>query len=191
MVLPGRIAVTAPLSEEVFFRYLASRIGWLDGVVICGGEPTIHGDLPAFIERIRSLGFLVKLDTNGSRPEVVRSLLAAGLLDYVAMDIKHPWDRYDTIVGVDGMGERARETASLLMASGIAYEFRTTVARGVHSTEDIRMIAESIHGARAYCLQNFEQREVLDPAFCGERFTHAEMEMLCETARAYVPCELR
>ena len=191
MVLPERIAATAPLSEDVFFRYLASRVGWLDGVVICGGEPTIHPDLTAFIERIRSLGFFVKLDTNGSRPEVVSSLLSSGLLDYVAMDIKYSCDRYDTIVGVGGMGERARETAGLLMASGIPYEFRTTVVKGMHRDEDIRAIAESIQGARAYYLQNFEQREVLDPAFCGERFTHAEMEALCETARAYVSCEVR
>lgn len=85
------------ISEEIFFRFLSTRIGFLDGVVICGGEPTIHTDLPEFCRRIKDLGFLVKLDTNGSNPEMLEKLLNQELVDYIAMDIKHTFDKYSEI----------------------------------------------------------------------------------------------
>ncbi len=99
-VLPDRVEKLRKdfISEEIFFRFLKTRIGFLDGVVICGGEPTIHSDLMGFCKKIKDLGFLVKLDTNGSRPEVIRDLLDANLIDYIAMDVKHTWEQYADLV---------------------------------------------------------------------------------------------
>ncbi len=145
-VLPEKIKKICHdcISEEVFFRFLKARTGFLDGVVICGGEPTIHSDLPDFCRKIKAAGFLVKLDTNGSAPTVLEKLLDEGLLDYVAMDIKYPLEQYRMVSGVEIDINLFKRSIKLIKTRLPDYEFRTTVIKGVHSQEDIKKIGETI-----------------------------------------------
>lgn len=136
--------------------------GWLDGVVISGGEPTIHRELPQFIEKIRKLGFPVKIETNGSHPDMLKTLIAEKLIDSVAMDIKSRVDSvsYEKICGVKVDTQKIRESISLLMESGIDCEFRTTVVPGFVDKEDIKKIAELISPrAKKYILQQFSPQQ--------------------------------
>ncbi len=139
---------------EDVLRFLHSRIGKLEGVVVTGGEPTLQKDLEPFIEEIRVMGFAVKLDTNGTQPWVVQPMLKKGLLDFVAMDVKAPRNRYDEIAGKPVDIRAIEESIRLLMTSGVAYEFRTTFAPQL-SALDIVTIATWIHGARRYVLQQY------------------------------------
>lgn len=170
------------ISEEVFFRFLNSRKDFLDGVVICGGEPTIHADLPRFISKIKNLNFLVKLDTNGSHPEMMHNLLENQLLDYVAMDIKAPIDRYDSIVGIMHNENKYRESIALLLTSDIDYEFRSTIAKGWHTQEDIVAMSRDIAKAKNYFLQNYRPQKTLDPNFSGSAFSQEELLILRDIA---------
>lgn len=143
------------MTEAEFFAFLQKRKGILDGVCVTGGEPTLRPELPEFLERIRCLGYRVKLDTNGSDPAMLRAVLSAGLADYVAMDIKNAPDRYiQTCGGVDVLSQ-VRESAALLMESGIDYEFRTTCVRPLHDTQAMEAIGQWLQGAKRYFLQNF------------------------------------
>ncbi len=174
---------------EPFFRFLDTRKGKLDGVSICGGEPTMHRDLPDFVRKIKEHGFLVKLDTNGHNPEMVASLAKEGLVDYFAVDVKQTADRYATLCGERADASKVAETARIVMASGADYEFRTTVSKGEHSEADVEAIARSISGARRYFLQNFRhpgQGHMIDPHFHGHPFSRPELERLAGIARKYV-----
>ena len=143
------------LAQEEFFAFLKKRSGILDGVCITGGEPTLRPDLPQFAAGIRELGYKVKLDTNGSNPAMLRRLLEAGLLDYVAMDIKNAPTRYaQTCGGVDVL-DAVKQSAALLMESGIDYEFRTTCVHPLHDAQAMEEIGNWLAGARSYYLQNF------------------------------------
>lgn len=159
--------------DEEFFRFLEKRKGLLDGVCITGGEPTVQPDIIPFIRKIKDMGFLVKLDSNGMRPEILGQILHAGLIDYVAMDIKNRLDRYAETVGVDMDVEKIGESVRLIMDSGVDYEFRTTVVPGIHVKEDFDGIAALIKGAKRYYLQAFRNGKILaqdDAAFGkGER----------------------
>ena len=146
------------LDAEVVLAWLDERRGWLDAVVITGGEPTLQPDLAEFIRPVRAKGFLVKLDTNGARPDVLRALLDEGLLDYVAMDVKAPIEKYEAFCCVPVDHRAVNDSIDLLMASGIEYEFRTTVAPQLTS-DDLRAIAARIRGARCYVLQQFRRPE--------------------------------
>ena len=143
------------MSEEEFFSFLKKRRGILDGVCVTGGEPTLRHDLPEFITKIRELGFKIKLDTNGSNPDMLRHLLDSKLVDYVAMDIKNSPNRYaETCGGIDVL-EKVRESAALLMAGTTDYEFRTTCVHPLHDEDAIEEIGRWLTGAKAYYLQNF------------------------------------
>ena len=146
---------TPTTSEEEFFNFLNKRKGLLDGVCVTGGEPTIHQDLLEFIQKIKDLKFLVKLDTNGTNPETLKQLLNKNLLDYIAMDIKSSVNGYKKAVGTEVDMENIKKSIKLIMNSGIEYEFRTTVVPGIHSKEDILEIAKEIKGAKKYYLQQF------------------------------------
>lgn len=137
---------TAPLPEAEVLERLASRRARLDGVVVTGGEPTLQGDLADFLARVKALGFLVKLDTNGSRPHVVRDLLAAGLVDFVAMDIKAPWARYAEAAGVPVDTAALAETVALLRESGVEHQLRTTRWPGL-TKDDEPAIVELARGS--------------------------------------------
>jgi pyruvate formate lyase activating enzyme len=148
------------LSERDFFEFLDRRRGKLSGVVISGGEPAVHVDLPEFIARIREKGFLVKLDTNGMNPGMLRRIIEASLVDYVAMDVKNSPKKYAVTCGFASdpslrLWRRAEESISVLMSGHVPYEFRTTVAIGLHTDEDILEMAQHIRGARAWYLQQF------------------------------------
>ena len=132
---------TPPLAEADVLARLAARRGKLDGVVVSGGEPTLQADLAAFLAKVKSLGFATKLDTNGSRPEVVQALLAAQLVDFVAMDIKAPWARYAEATGVPVDTAILTETLVLLRASGIAHQLRTTRWPGLTTADCIAIAA--------------------------------------------------
>jgi len=166
LVLPEKMAEQPKIAEKAFFDFLKERQGLLEGVVICGGEPTIHKDLPDFIKRIKDLGFLVKLDTNGSNPEMLRGLMRKGLVDYVAMDIKAPLGaKYDLATGVKVDLDKIKESIEIIKGSGVDYEFRSTIVPSIHSKEDVIQMAKDISPAKKYYLQNFRGEKTIDPRF--------------------------
>ena len=153
-----------PFSEEEVLLTLKKRSGVLDGVAITGGEPTLQPDLPEFIRKIRTLGLLVKLDTNGTNPGMLRGLIDEGLLDYVAMDIKQCSEKYNEVAcqKVSDL-DKIKKSVSLLLEGRVDYEFRTTVADNLMSTGDFQGIGQWIKGAKAYYLQQYKDSDfVLD-----------------------------
>ena len=148
----------APLEEAELFDYLSARRNLVDAVCITGGEPTLHRDLPLFIHKIRATGYRVKLDTNGTNPTMLAGLIEAGMLDYVAMDVKNTPERYAETAGVPVDWSVLQQSIDILMAGRCDYEFRTTVVDGYHTVEDIRAIAQRIEGAKQYYLQCFADR---------------------------------
>ncbi|WP_343247593.1 anaerobic ribonucleoside-triphosphate reductase activating protein [Diplocloster hominis] len=157
--------VLDPASEPVIplidvFGFLKKRRGILDGVCISGGEPTLQEELPDLIHTIRDLGYKIKLDTNGSRPEVLRNLLDEHLLDCVAMDIKSSPENYALVAGISGLDiKKIEESIQLLKDSPISYEFRTTVADELHTDQDFYSIRDWLNGSRAYYLQPYKDSE--------------------------------
>lgn len=150
--------------EKEFFDFLGDRHGKLEGVCITGGEPTIQPDIVEFVRKIKYMGFKVKLDTNGTRPDVLRKLFSEKLLDFVAMDIKSNLENYNKLTNSKTDRERIRLSVDLIRNSGIAYEFRTTVVPGLHTEADISKIGEWLNGSKKYVLQAFEDKgKVLDP----------------------------
>ena len=174
------------LEQEELLTFLQGRKGKLDGVCITGGEPTLHKDLPELIRSIKNMGFQVKLDTNGSDPEMLSSLLNESLLDYVAMDIKNSPDRYyDTCGGVDILPQ-VKLSAKLLMESAIPYEFRTTVCRPLHDEASIRAIGQWLKGAQQYFLQGFvDSGDLIGQDLSA--LTPEEMDTLRQAALPYIP----
>ncbi len=170
---PGKEPVV-PM-EEVR-KTLQKRKKVLDGVCITGGEPTLAPDLPELIREIKEMGYLVKLDTNGYRPEVLGSLLEEGLLDYVAMDIKSSPEGYAKAAGLPGLDlSRIQRSVELLMEGEVPYEFRTTVTRELHGKEEILSIGRWLKGCRRYALQNYrESEQVIMPVFSG--FSREQLE---------------
>ena len=148
----------AAFSQEDIFEYLRRRLGILEGVVITGGEPTLHKDLPDLIAKIKALGYKVKLDSNGTNPQMLRTLIEGGLIDYVAMDIKSSPAGYPLATGVP-FNEKVRESVLLLKENKVPYEFRTTLVEGLITKQDIEEIAKWIAGAKLYVLQKFVDRE--------------------------------
>ena len=143
-------------TEDYVLDYLKKRAGILDGVCITGGEPLMHSDLPEFIKKVKALGYKVKLDTNGSYPEKLATLIDSGLIDYVAMDIKNCKEKYlqTADCSADDL-QKVEQSVEILKTSKIDFEFRTTVVKEYHETEDIKKIAEWIAPAKKYFLQNF------------------------------------
>mgnify|MGYP001806524019 CR=1 FL=1 len=144
------------IQEDDLFLFLQERQGKLDGVVISGGEPTLHADLPEFIQKIKKLGYLVKLDSNGTNPKMLQSLIKDKLIDYIAMDIKAPWEKYEAVVGVTVNLENLQKSVKIIMDSGLPYEFRTTLVPDLHNKEDIKKMGEMIKGANRWYLQKFK-----------------------------------
>lgn len=174
------------IPELDVLEFLGSRVGKLDGVVITGGEPTIQPDLVEFIKKIKKLGFFVKLDTNGSSPSVISNLYTNNLVNYVAMDIKNSPKRYQETCGAD-YSEKINESVELITASGVDYEFRTTVLPAFHNKESMEELAKSIKGAKRYVVQNFRNGEVLNASLKGARsFTRVELNELKNIAEKYI-----
>jgi len=176
LVLPEKIKSLPLISEEDFFDFLKKRKDFLEGVVICGGEPTLNQDLPQFCQQIKKLGYLIKLDTNGSNPEMLKKLIEQKLIDYVAMDVKAPLginsqfpitnlqlSKYDRAVGVKVDLAKIKESIKIIKDSGVDYEFRTTVVPTIHTAADIYQLAQEIAPAKRYYLQKFLPQKTLNP----------------------------
>ncbi len=175
--------------EEVF-EFLKTRQGKLDGVVITGGEPCLQKDLPEFIKQVKELGFAVKLDTNGSFPEMLEKVLPD--LDYVAMDIKAPLEKYSQIVNVDVDTSKILKSIEVLKNGGVDYEFRTTVVKSQLSFEDFEKIGQLIQGAPRYYLQRFEASKILDKSLENEKtYSTEEFERIIDILKSYVKAEVR
>ncbi len=149
-----------PYSEEEIFSHLNKRKNTLNGVCITGGEPTLQSELPEFIRKVKTLNLLVKLDTNGTNPAMLSSLLNEGLLDYVAMDIKHCKSKYNDVACMNPLNlQNIEDSVEILKNSSIDYEFRTTVTRELHKMEDFQEIGKWIEGSKAYYLQPYKESE--------------------------------
>lgn len=171
-------------SQEEILAFLKKRKGILDGVCVSGGEPTLSDGLPDFLRELKDLGYDVKLDTNGSRPSVVKKLAADGLIDKVAMDIKACPSNYHVLTGVDVDLDAILETAGWLLKGELDYEFRTTVVRELHSEKDFQEISQWLSGAKAYYLQAYRDSDgVLMPGFsaCSEEEMKNYRDILLET----------
>ena len=166
LVDPARYAT--PILQEEVFQFLATRKGQLQGVVVTGGEPTQQEDLPEFLAAIKDLGLAIKLDTNGSNPALLGEVLARGLVDYLAMDIKAPLGSYSRVAGVQVGTEDIEKSMRLVMGSGVAHEFRTTYLESLLSKDDMRGIAELVRGCHLFVLQSFRSAKTLDPDIHGQ-----------------------
>jgi len=174
------------MTDDELIDFLKSRKALLDGVAITGGEPLLHRDIIELIEKIRAVGYKVKLDTNGYHPELLKEILERGIVDYIAMDIKNSEEKYAVTCGLDSIDfDKIRESISLLMNGKTDYEFRTTVINEFHTEEDFEKIGKMISGAKRYFLQRFTDRDSVPygnltaPSF-------EQMKKYAETARKYV-----
>lgn len=175
------------ISCDEFFNFLKTRKGKLDGVVISGGEPTMQSGLYDFILQIKQMGFDVKLDTNGTNPEIVEKLFSDNLLDYVAMDIKAPTDKYDLITCAKVNLSDITKSIELIMNSGVEYEFRTTVLKPQLSFDDFDKIGQMIKGARRYYLQKFVASNIYDESLQSvQTYADSEFESICYKLKKFI-----
>lgn len=174
------------ITEEEVLAFLKKRQGILEGVCISGGEPLLYDGLGDFIKKVKALGYSVKLDTNGSFPERLKALVREGLVDYVAMDIKNSFERYEKTVGIKTDLNNIKESIDFLMSGEVEYEFRTTLVKELHTPEDMEGIGNIIKGTKRYFLQNFvDSGDVL----CENMhpLTENELEKMLQIAKKYVP----
>ena len=192
---PELVDVTLPpqIDEEDVLDFLRRRKGRLKGLCITGGEPTLWGEeLMGFIEKVKALGFAVKLDTNGSNPDFLLEALRRGLLDYVAMDVKSSPDKYHLAIGLgrdqtEPILEAVKRSISILMDSDIPYEFRTTAVPGYVDMEDIPAIGQMIKGARLWAVQRYHKDKVLKPEACPDRgYDRQTLEEMARVMSDYV-----
>jgi len=196
-VLPEqmRLIQSDLIPEQAVFNFLKTRIWKLDWVSICGGEPTLHSDLYDFAKKIKEMGFLVKLDTNGRDCEIVKKMVNDWILDYVAIDLKHTRDKYDIAVWLkqdNNFFDNYDCLLNFLLKWNIDYEYRTTVVKWMHTLEDIEQMAQYIAGAKNFYLQNYVWGNTLDPSFWWQAFSDEELEEMCKIAKKYVQnCGIR
>ena len=192
LVLPDRMGQDVGYDELLAF--LDARRGRLQGVCVSGGEPTLHKDLPLLLSEIKARGFEVKLDTNGTDPERLLSLINDGLVDYVAMDIKNSPDKYLITAGLSADGvardaellERVKQSASILMQGRVDFEFRTTLMKELHTVEDMEAIGQWLRGPAKLFLQTYrEEGDLIIGGFTP--FARGETEALLATLRKYLP----
>lgn len=182
--------------EEEFFNFLKKRKGLLDGICISGGEPLCQDEkeLVEFFKKIKKLGFLIKLDTNGFNYPFLKKIIEhKDLIDYIAMDVKASLDRYGELTNIKNDFSNIEKSIKLLMASGIDYEFRTTVLPAFHDLGGFEKVLELIRGAKNFYIQNFNNRQTLDPRFNTEAiYKPTELDKMRELALQYVQhCEIR
>ncbi len=191
LVLPEKFGNL--IREEDFFDFLKRRKRYLEGVCITGGEPSIQPDIIEFVEEIKKMDFKVKFDTNGSKPEIVEKFLKNKLIDYISMDVKGPFEKYDIISGVKVEIEKIKETINLIKNSEIDYEFRTTVVKSQILIEDFEKIGEILKGAKKYYLQKFIPSKLINQDFFKEStYNDEEFETIKKMMKKYVRlCEVR
>lgn len=188
LVNPELIKKQPLISEKEVLNFLNERKGMLEGICITGGEPTLQKDLKNFIKKVKKLGYLVKLDTNGSNPVILKELIKEKLIDYVAMDIKAPLQKYHLYTkGIDFTNE-IEKSIKILMNSFIDYEFRTTLDPLNLKEEDIFQIAEMIKGAKAYFLQRFQDTKTLSSDYKNQStdyFTEAKIQSILNKIKPF------
>lgn len=197
LVLEPEQLETIPI--EHIKEQLKKQKGWIDGVCITGGEPTLQNDLPELCTRLKEMGFLVKLDTNGTNPTLLKELFDQRLVDYVALDIKAPLtpEKYSVATGVKAEEtlEQVKESIKLLLDSSMDYEFRTTVVPDLHNKDDIKQISYDVRKCRKYVLQRFDVslgKETIDPNFMSKSLTEEEInEFLIEVKKIIPNTNLR
>jgi pyruvate formate lyase activating enzyme len=167
LVLPDKIMNQPRMKQEDFFLFLEEKKDKLEGVVVCGGEATINQELPEFLSLIKEKGFKVKLDTNGSNPEMLEKLVQEKKVDYFAMDIKAPFiqEKYQESTNCSIDVSLIKRSVKIIQGSGVDYEFRTTVVPGIHEKQDILDIAQEIAGSKKYFLQKFRPGKNIDASF--------------------------
>lgn len=180
-------------NEDDILKFLETRRGKLDAVSITGGEPTLHDDLPDFLRKIKEMGFLIKLDSNGTRPRMLKKIFEEGLVDYHAMDIKGSYEKYSMVSGVIVDRVSIEKSIKLIMDMVPDYEFRTTIVKSQLAKEDFHGIGELIKGAKRYYLQKFIPSKTLDKSFMNETtYSDEEFEELRKIMLEYVDeCEVR
>ncbi|MCK4523002.1 anaerobic ribonucleoside-triphosphate reductase activating protein [Candidatus Aerophobetes bacterium] len=183
--------------EKEVIDYLLSKRKWLDGLVITGGEPMLEKDLPNFLSKIKKEGFLVEIETNGTNPGMLRDLVKRGLVDYLALDIKAPfeWEKYSKAAGIvdEPLFGNVKERVKILLSSNIDYELRTTVVPGLVDQEGVISIARGFEGARKYVLQQFAPKVTLDKQYEKIKpYSKDKLEEMKEKIADYVEsCEIR
>ncbi len=181
VLTPGKYPT---VMTETVLSHLEKRKGLVEGLVITGGEPTLMEGLDIFIRRVKEMGIFVKLDTNGTNPDVVQGLIQDNLLDYIAMDIKHSLKSYETITGIRHVNvKKIRESIKLIINSGIDHEFRTTMIRGVHTMEILKEMLSEIEGAKTYILQQYvkSESELMPNTF--QTYTTEELEKMLDACK--------
>ena len=187
LVLPELTTKAKLISPEDLVVFLKKRKKYLDGLVITGGEPTVDPDLLPFLKQVKKMGYDIKLDTNGSNPDVLQAVIDSGLADYLAMDIKGPLDSYEKYCGLKIDPEVLKISIGLVKNSGLPHEFRSTLIKGYHQTADIESMAQAIGRAKLYYLQNFvPQKRLVGQKFSGRIFTPAELGVMKQLAEEYV-----
>ncbi len=166
-----------PLDIQSIFEFLKKRQNKLDAVVISGGEPTVQKNLIDFIKKIKDLDFLIKLDTNGVNPKVLKKLIDQNLIDYIAMDLKAPMDKYLIVTNKDFEIKKIKESIKIIMSSKIKYEFRSTLVKNLHEIRDVEKMAKSIVGADLYILQKFVSKVTLNPIY-NKKTAFSDFEMI-------------
>lgn len=182
------------LREDNLLLFLKERFGKLDGVVISGGEPTLQNDLKDFIIKLKKIGYKIKLDTNGSNPEILEELIKDNLVDYIAMDIKSSLDSYEKIIGLKTDLKKIKKSIKLIIEDKVDYEFRTTLVPALHSLEDIEKMAKEISGAKKWFLQKFKSdTNLVNNSFQGfNSFSTKDIDLFMKKIKKYVPnCQIR
>ncbi len=189
LVLPEKIKNVQLYSEDYIFNYLEKRKGLIDAVEITGGEPTLQKDLPDFIKKVKSMGFLVKLDSNGTNPNMLKYLIESKLIDYVAMDVKAPLERYEEIANTKFDVNLIKESINIIMNSGLDYEFRTTAYPKL-KLDDFIGIAKLIKGAKNYYIQQFDNKSTLANIEI-EPYSIEELQKFADAVKEFVNAKIR
>lgn len=179
---------------EIIEKNLKRQKDWIDGVCITGGEPTLNSTLPDLCLKIKKMGFLVKLDTNGTNPTMIKELVDSKLVDYIAMDIKAPLtlEKYSkaTDVNTEKLLENVKKSIQILKESNIDYEFRTTVVPTLHKVDDVKQICQSLQGCKKYVLQEFDVgigQEIINPDLKSQSFSEEEIQAFLNVAQTLIP----
>jgi len=196
LVLPEEIEKQKEIPQKEIFSFLKERRNFLEAVAITGGEPTINKDLPNFIKKIKKLGYLVELETNGTNPEMLKYLIEEKLIDYVATDVKHRLDSFEKYKEITGwvltkeMFENIKKSVKILISGKVDYELRTTIMKEFHKKEDILEICKEIQGAKVYYLQNYQKNHTIS----GKTFTpfdEKEIEEIVREGQKFVNIKYR
>ncbi len=175
------------IDEKKLLDFLKERKKWIEGICITGGEPLLYKEITNFLKKVKEFGYAIKIDTNGTNPELISELIKEKLVDFIAMDIKNSFERYNETAGTNVSIEKIKKSIEIIKNSKIDYEFRTTVVPGLHRTEDIKKIGEITKGCKKLVIQNFRADEnVIDARYKNHKaFSRKELEEFKEILKPY------